>query len=390
MITTLHILPTLNPEAGGLSQAVSSMVRYASGTDLSHEVLSLDREDAPYLRQFAPDVHAIGRGFTAWNYHPKLLSWLSENLKRYDNVIVHGLWQYQSLAVFQAFKKSRDFHGKLLVMPHGMLDPYFQRAADRKLKAARNLAFWKYVEAKLVNAANALLFTCSTEQELARQPFAPYHPRNEQVVGLGVASPPEDRPDLRAAFLNICPQIGDRPYLLYMGRLDRKKGADLLIRAFLKLKAECLPDHVLVIAGPGLDTAYGRELRQMAGEAADIRFTGMLTGDAKWGALYGSEAFVLPSHQENFGIAVVEAMACKKPVLISDQVNIYREIERHKGGMIARDRPDDIYLMLKEWLSLSEEQKSEFARNANRCYQKHYSETTAGRLMRNVLKQERL
>ena len=92
-----------------------------------------------------------------------------------------------------------------------------------------------------------------------------------------------------------------------------------------------------MIAGPGLDTAFGREMRQLAESLCPqpstltpqpaVFFPDMLTGDAKWGALYGCEAFVLPSHQENFGIAVVEALACGKPVLISNQVNIWREIE---------------------------------------------------------------
>jgi glycosyltransferase involved in cell wall biosynthesis len=71
----------------------------------------------------------------------------------------------------------------------------------------------------------------------------------------------------------------------------------------------------------------------------------------KWGVLYGCEAFVLPSHQENFGIAVVEALACGKPVLISDQVNIWREIVEDGAGIAEADTEEGVVKLLKKFLN---------------------------------------
>jgi glycosyltransferase involved in cell wall biosynthesis len=76
----------------------------------------------------------------------------------------------------------------------------------------------------------------------------------------------------------------------------------------------------------------------------------MLEGEAKWGALYGCDAFVLPSHQENFGIAVVEALACNKPVLISNKVNIWREIAEDGAGVVEEDSVEGTARMLQRFV----------------------------------------
>jgi glycosyltransferase involved in cell wall biosynthesis len=103
-----------------------------------------------------------------------------------------------------------------------------------------------------------------------------------------------------------------------------------------------------------------------------VHFAGMLSGDAKWGALYGCEAFVLPSHQENFGIAVVEALACGKPVLISNQVNIWSEISNENAGIIRSDSLAGTYEMLLNYLKLDNNEKDILSLNAITCYRRHF------------------
>ena len=122
----------------------------------------------------------------------------------------------------------------------------------------------------------------------------------------------------------------------------------------------------MVIAGPGWDSDYGRKVRGLIDEAnrsiasaehrilntehsACVHAVAMLSGEAKWGSLYGCEAFVLPSHQENFGIAVVEALACGKPVLISDQVNIWREIVEDGAGLVEADTEGGVEKLLRKF-----------------------------------------
>src|SRR5690606_36964750 len=185
-------------------------------------------------------------------------------------------------------------------------------------------------------------------------------------------------PKMSTEFYELCPQIKGRKYLLFLSRIHEKKGVDILIKAYLQLKQKYTQEELplLVIAGPGMDTDYGQALQQLVKQKGELNqsvfFPGMLTGNAKWGAFYGCEAFVLPSHQENFGIAVVEAMACGKAVLISDQVNSWREIERHRGGMVRKNDLNGCLSLLESWMLFSKEEKYIAEANARNCYERNF------------------
>jgi glycosyltransferase involved in cell wall biosynthesis len=88
----------------------------------------------------------------------------------------------------------------------------------------------------------------------------------------------------------------------------------------------------------------------------------------KWGAFYASEVFILPSHQENFGIVVAEALACGKPVLISNKVNIWREIEEDKAGFIDDDTVEGTVGNLERWLAMDKESYSQMAEKTHTCF----------------------
>ena len=103
-----------------------------------------------------------------------------------------------------------------------------------------------------------------------------------------------------------------------------------------------------------------------------IIFTGMLAGDLKWGAFRAAEAFILPSHQENFGIAVVEALACKLPVLITDRINIHATISRYSAGIVGHNTLSSTIATLKSWISLSPEAKCEMRRQAVKCFEEEF------------------
>jgi glycosyltransferase involved in cell wall biosynthesis len=191
---------------------------------------------------------------------------------------------------------------------------------------------WRLTEKKAINAADAIFFTCEEELLLARTTFKGYQPKKEINIGYGIQHPPAKIDEMEEAFQQLIPALKNN-YWLFLSRIHPKKGIDLLIDAYnqLSLKMEAIPD--LVIAGP-IDSDYAEQMMQKAKNNPKIHFSGMLSGDSKWGSFYGCDAYLLPSHQENFGIAIVEAMACKKPVLITKNVNIWREIEAGKGGWI--------------------------------------------------------
>ena len=239
---------------------------------------------------------------------------------------------------------------------------------------------------QVVQRAAGQFFTSPTEMQLARATFQPYRPRREITLGYGVAQPPPLASEMAGAFSDRCPGLGRHPYFLFLGRIDYKKGIDLLIRAYAevcrRLGASSVPK--LVIAGPGGDTKYGMEVHKLGRELCDqdsIFWPGMLTGPAKWGALYHCDAFVLPSHQENFGLAVVEALACGKPVLLSNQVNIAQEIHAQGAALTQPDSAPGTIQLLTDWLKLAPAAKAAMGQRARICFRELYGiEAVAQRL----------
>jgi len=398
----LHVISVMNPKLGGVCQAVRTMSAGLAEEGIHNEVVCLDDPAEPFLSNEPLLIHALGPAKGPWQYGAKLTPWLVDNVDRFDLVILHGLWLHHGYALRKALRTSRRRSTrqpapKVYVMPHGMLDPYFQQTSGRKLKAIRNWLYWQLIERKIVAEADGLLFTCEEERQLAGESFRPYRPKAEVVAGLGVEEPPVYTPAMREAFLEECPQLRGVPYFLFLGRIHPKKGVDVLIRAYQQARQTCLTTEAevypgeamnlgsdgletmpkLVIAGPGLDTPYGRDVQQSVHDDEDVKsavyFPGMLGGEAKWGAFYGCEAFVLPSHQENFGIAVAEALACGKPVLISNQVNIWREIEQTGGGLIAANSVEGTQQLLEQWLNLPAEAKRTMGEKALETFQTNFA-----------------
>ncbi len=362
----LHVIGSMNPRTGGPCQTIRNFAPWFMEQGNSVEVVCLDDPHADFLSGEIFPVHALGQGRGSWNYHPALPPWLNEHLPDYDAVILNGLWQFQGYALWKAAKRpaSIAYH----IFPHGMLDPWFQKLSVRPGKALRNWIFWKLSEQRVVNQAAGLLFTCEEERRLACKPFRPYSPKKEAVVGLGLPEPPAYAARMKTAFAEKCPGMGANKYFLFLGRIHQKKGVDFLIKAYSNICRQPKASRNvqvpnLVIAGPALETPYGQQMQKLAAEICpknSVFWPGMLNGDAKWGALYHCEASVLPSHQENFGISVVETFACGRPVLISDQVNIWREIKQAGAALVQENSAEGTTRLFLDWLGLSTDAAIEY------------------------------
>jgi glycosyltransferase involved in cell wall biosynthesis len=404
-LTLLHVIASMDPKTGGTGEAIRNAYTALVEYGVYSEVVSLDSPSAPFLSEEVFPIYALGPSKAPWHSSKKLVPWLTENANNYDVIIVNGLWLYPGYAVRKAIEKIRGKKDgvkqlkrpKVFVMPHGMLDPYFQSADSRKLKAIRNLLYWKLVERKNVEEAAALLFTCEEELLLARTSFRPYKPTREINVGMGITAPPVYSETMRVSFEKRCPKINGSKYFLFLSRINDKKGVDLLVEAYINTyhSSPTAEDNntqdrpYLVIAGPGMETPYGKKILALAAKspAADfILFPGMLSGDVKWGAFYNCEAFILPSHQENFGIAIVEAIACGRPVIISDKVNIWREIQSLGAGIIGGDNNKATIESLKKWQSLSPAEKTEMGMEARLCYEKKFTVEVAAEKLAKTLR----
>jgi glycosyltransferase involved in cell wall biosynthesis len=217
------------------------------------------------------------------------------------------------------------------------------------------------------------------------------HDYRERVVAYGTADAPDGAEHQITKFRATIPALGQRPYILFLSRIHRKKGCDILLDGFAAIAARHPMVH-LVIAGPD-QTGWRRSLDQQAralGLSDRLHWPGMLMGDAKWGAFRAAEAFILPSHQENFGLAVTEALSCSTPVLISDKVNICQEVANASCGFVEEDSKQGVTRLLDRFLTLDASSRERMRKSARQTFLARFEAHSAARDLINVVKEIRV
>lgn len=360
----LHIIGTMSAEAGGPAEAIRMMVEFAP-LHIASEVVTCDDPTTPLTALNSP-LHALGNTSPGFYHSPELLPWLRANRSRFDGVIVHGLWTYPSYAAWRALAGRVPY----VVFAHGMLDPYFKRAFP--FKHMKKWLYWLFAQYWILRSADRVLFTTAVERDLARKSFW-LHRWTPLVVPLGAARFQPATEASQEAFYALCPAVRNRRYLLYLGRIDPKKGCDLLLEAFVRCAARDPALH-LVVAGP--DPGHWQPklaaIAARAGLAPRVHWPGMVKGPAKAAAFGLCEAFILPSHQENFGIAVVEALAAGRPVLLSDKVNIAPEIAADGCGLLEPDTLEGTIRLLDRWFDTPGQQRAAMSTEALRTFRTRY------------------
>ena len=203
-----------------------SVINCAQGHSI--DVVSLDAPDATFVKDFPLKVHALGPGWLKYRYTGQIVPWLKAHAAEYDALIVNGIWQYHSFAVWRALHRTSTPY---FVFTHGMLDPWFR--FTYRLKHIKKWMYWPWAEYRVLRDARAVLFTCEEERLLARQSFWLYK-CNEVVVSFGTAGTMGDAAAQRHAFLERFPELRGKRVWLFLSRIHLKKGCDLLIDAFVR------------------------------------------------------------------------------------------------------------------------------------------------------------
>lgn len=350
----LHVIANLAPRYGGPSKACLEMAR-AVATRGHRVSIYTTNQDGDGVLPVLLESPVIDNGVEIryfpiqppkfWGTSLPLARAINRDLALYDIVHIHSLYLFHDLVTGRACRKYRVPY---IIRPHGTLDPYlYQR--HRLRKKIMELLF----ENRNIKNATALHYTTEEEMLLAR-PYVFNSPG--VVVPNGLNWTEYEKLPPSGTFRKLFPQVGDNRLVLFLGRLNFKKGFDLLVPAFAKT-LKTVTDIHLVIAGPDND-GYGAKVRgwlRKYGLLDKTTFTGMLEGADKLAAFRDAEMFVLPSYTENFGISVLEAMACGVPVVLSDKVNIWREVKGAGAGLVVPTDQESLAqamsVLLKDQLS---------------------------------------
>ena len=378
----LQVTASTAADSGGPIESVlrNSEVWVRDGHSV--EVVSLEDEADVAQRSFPVPLVALGRGIGKYGFNPRLPHWMRAHAREFDVVILNGLWNYSSVGSWQGLRKTATPY---YIFAHGMMAPWFRKFW---LKHMAKELFWRLAEGRVLRDATAVLFTTEEERFEARDVFRG-HAYRERVAPIGTSDPPDADEEQHRALIKAFPELEGAQFLLFIGRIHPKKGCDLLLAAFAEfaLRNPTLRNVHLVMAGPD-QVGWMRELKALAqklGIARRLQWTGMVEGDVKWGMLRAAEAMILPSHQENFGLVVAEAMACSTPVLITNKVNIWREVETSGGGFVEEDTREGTVRLIERFYSLSSAERGEMGEAARRGFLEHFEATRGARnLLRSI------
>ena len=325
----LHAIANLSAESGGPAKAAVEMA--AAIARRGHEVKILATDfggpNVPLAaaQRDGVEIQTYPVQFPRqWKRSRPLARALAREVPKSDVVHVSSLYLYHDWIAGDLCARHKVPY---LVRPHGTLDPYLVPRSRCK-KLIMNLAF----QNRVMRQAAAIHYTAKEEMILA-EPYSLGTPGVVVPLGLTVADfqALPDPESLRVRY----PEVGQRPIVLFLSRLHQKKGLDVLIPAFAKVVAAG-HDLQLMIVGP--DGGMERSVRGWVrdhGLESRVTMTGMLDGDDKLAAYGAGALFVLPSYTENFGLVVIEALACGLPVLISDKVNIWRELKELDAALVT-------------------------------------------------------
>ncbi|MFK8182760.1 MAG: hormogonium polysaccharide biosynthesis glycosyltransferase HpsP [Phormidesmis sp.] len=374
----LQIVPSISLVYGGPSQMIRGLsAALANQPNATVTVITTDSngdvDEAPLDVPLGTPVQQDGYNviyfrcspFRRYKFSAPLLQWLWANAHHYDIAHIHALFSPVSTSAATVCRLKKLPY---LMRPLGTLDP-----ADLAKKKQIKKLYAALLEKPNLAGAAAIHFTSELEAKVSER-FGVSTPGI--VIPLGVALPAlPNRQESQQAIRQQFHIPTDHPILLFMSRIDPKKGFDILLPALSKLYENNIPFHFLLCGANPQDRNYETQIQQQiqaAPWASQATISGFVGGELKAQILSAADAFVLPSYYENFGIAVAEAMAAQLPVIISDQVHIWPAIAESESGWVVPTAVEPLTTALTEALR-KKEARVQRGQNAQRCAKENYS-----------------
>lgn len=307
-----------------------------------------------------------------YTFSPQLFLAALREAKNYDLIHITAFWNFPVLAGSLASLLNKKPY---IISPRGML---YDEAINLKSKTIKQIYF-NLSGKHYLKKVNAIHFTSEDEQDNVANIFKIFSRSFVVPNGLDL-SKYSKLPD-KGLFIRKYPVLQDKKYILFLGRINKKKGIDLLLQSFYSLSKE---DErlMLVIAGPDND-GYKKNIEneiKKSNLAEKVLFTNLLTGDEKLQSYVDAEVFVLPSYSENFGMSVVEAMICGIPVIVSNKVGISNEIKKYNAGVVTFLNKNDLTVALKNVIN-SVELKSRIKLGGKKLVEEMFNIEIVAKLM---------
>lgn len=378
----LHVINSLDPALGGTVACVREL---ASGmTQRGHTVSVALLSDTPtdrWVRNFPVPCICLAPSVLKYSVAPRLIWWLFRHASLFDVIIINGLWQFQGLGTaLVASLRGRPY----VVYVHGMLGPLGKVSTWKYIK---KFVYWCLFEYWVVRHAEFAVFTSDDEAHLARQ-FFPFFRWKEAVVGNGTPRPVAVGRETIVRLLSRFPELVGKQVVLYLGRLHPGKGCDILLKAFATELSKS-PQYQIVLAGPETEASYSTLLRRLAKTLSiteKVTWTGILTGEDKEAMFAVASVFVSPSHHENFGIAVVEAVTRSMPVIVTNKVNIHGALSAAGAAIVCDDTVDGLRGALREWTAMSDSEKASMAERQRALYERTFTPERSAETLDRVLR----
>jgi len=357
---------------------IRTMARGQAARGLEVHIATTDDNGPDHLA--APDsASLVKEGVSYWIFPRQmrfytfswpLAQWLWRHVAEFDVVHIHALFSFASIVAAVCAKRRCVPY---IVRPLGTLNEWGMRKRRPWLK---RLSF-RFIESRIIKNATGVQYT-SEQEALEAQQLGVDHRALVVPNPVDLSAPKGKQGGFRATY----PQLPEEAVLvLFLSRLDPKKGLDLLLNAFARVR-EAHPEATLVVAGDG-DPAFVAGLKrcsQRLGLDGGILWPGFLQGREKLAALADADLFVLPSYSENFGVAVVETMAAGLPVIVSDQVGIHREISASGAGIVVRCSEGELVHALQRMI-INPTLRTEAGKNGKKLAARFSVETVCDQLV---------